>query len=193
MPTEDDDNEIIVEAPRIKDDDGDLGGGGFGSGFWPGSGGDVFDFTPGFGGGSGGGAPPAEEEPADEADADEGPEIVVTAPRQDQSEFDDDGDVFNDGSAPYYQTVVDWLWAQHEAGIIVSFQIVQTDPDNPEVYEGKYETIGGERYEFESDGAENYENFLRSAPLPEPPLPIDPNDIALGPLGPEIPTDYALL
>lgn len=177
MPDENDDdgtkNEIIVEGTRPDD-----GGGGVGGGFWGGGGSDnPFGLGDGpFGGGSGGGgAPPSD--PPDDDEEDETPddpgdnEIIVEVPRPDQSDFADDGDVFNDGSVPTYEKVADWLQSMAETGVVQEFNLIGRDPDNPDVYEGTYSTIDGKNYEFSSDGAENYVSFLRSEDITPPDIP----------------------
>lgn len=170
MPSDDEDNEIIVEAPRIIDDD-DSGGGGFG-GFWGfggwgwglgGTGSDGFLFGTG---GSNGAPPPPEDDPTEE------PEIVVeaTRPNKGQEDFADDNDVFNDGEAPGADTVLAWLEHLYKFGAIESFFLVADDDDDPDAgYSGEYVEADGDRFIFESDGADNYGRYQQPNPPPPPP------------------------
>lgn len=167
MSDEDEENEIIVERDRKIDDDG--GGGGGGGGFWGfggwgvgGGGLDHFDF----GGGGGPSQPPPEEEPV------EGPEIVVeaTRPTEGQEDFADDNDVFNDGEAPTANTVLAWLEQLYALDAVTSYFVISDAPDNPEAgYTGEYVTSDGDRYIFESDGADNYGRYQQPSAPPPPP------------------------
>jgi hypothetical protein len=107
-------------------------------------------------------------------------EIVVTAqPSEGQEHFADDGDVFNDGEAPTYDTVLAWLEQLKADGSITVYGITARDANDPSAgYTGFYSTFGRRNFEFESDG-ETATNFLRSQPLIEP-EPVDPRTIAYG-------------
>ena len=152
---------IVVTGHRVKDvvsfDSG--GWGGFWGTFFVAPGAPWFDFpTDAF-------DLAGVDEPEPESEA--APEIVVTAPKDDQSGFADDGDVFNDGQAPTFDTVANWLADLDAHGVLVDFTIA-ADPDDPDVFVGSYETIFGDRHEFHSDGEDNYQDFLRSRVVPEP-------------------------
>ena len=94
------------------------------------------------------------------------PEIIITAPRMDQAHYAADGDVFNDGRAPAYDTVEAWLdnlFAQREVRSYVLFP----DPNDPDRFTGRY-VRDGDHHEIRSDGARDYADFLRSSDYSPP-------------------------
>ena len=151
-----DTTEIVVIGRSTESD----GGGGWDWGW-----GDVFDFgRPDPNGLENYGGPSFADPTEEPEEDDEEPEIVVTAPPApgaDQSHFADDGDIFNDGAAPTFDTLLAWIEGLIAQGIVTEVSIIG-NPDNPDVYEGTYETINGDRHEVHSDGQGDYGDFLRS-------------------------------
>lgn len=78
--------------------------------------------------------------------------------------------MFNDGEAPGADTVLAWLAQLHSFGAVQSFFLVENDADDPDAgFRGEYVESDGDRFIFESDGADNYGRYQQPNPPPPPP------------------------